>query len=59
MKKLSKQVIAVIIIVLIAAAGAVTWYFINESQKSGFVKGAEKTEQWGKNVVKETKKVFK
>ena len=59
MKKLSKQVIAIIIVLVIAAAGAVTWYFINESRKSGFVKGAEKTEQWGKNVVKETKKVFK
>lgn len=59
MKKLSKKIIAVIVILVIAAAGAVTWYFVNESQKSGFVKGAEKTEQWGKNVVKETEKVFK
>ena len=59
MKKLSKQVIAVIIVLVIAAAGAATWYFVNESRKSGFVKGAEKTEQWGKNIVKETKKVFK
>ena len=59
MKKLSKQVIAVIIVLIIAAAGAATWYFVNESRKSGFVKGAEKTEKWGKNVVEETKKVFK
>lgn len=59
MKKLSKQVVAVIVIVVIAAAGAATWYFVNESRKSGFVKGAEKTETWGKNVVKETKNVFK
>ena len=59
MKKLSKLVITVIIVLVIAAAGAVAWYFINESRKSGFVKGAEKTEQWAKNVVKETKKVFK
>ena len=52
MKKLSKQVIAVIIIVLIAAAGAVTWYFVNESRKSGFVKGAEATENWAQGVGK-------
>ena len=58
MKKLPKQVIAVIIILIIAVAGAVTWYFVNESQKSGFVKGAEKTEQWGKDVAKDTKKLF-
>ena len=58
MKKLSKQVIAVIVILVIAAAGAATWYFINESRKSGFVKGAEKTEKWGKDVAKDTKKLF-
>ena len=58
MKKLSKQVVSIIIILVIAAAGAAAWYFINESRKSGFVKGAEKTEQWGKDVAKDTKKLF-
>ena len=56
--KLSKQVVSIIIVLAIAAAGAAAWYFINESQTSGFVKGAEKTEKWGKDVAKDTKKLF-
>lgn len=58
MKKLSSISISVITVIVIAAAGAVAWYFYSESQKSGFVKGAEKTEQWGKDVAKDTKKLF-
>ena len=50
--------ISIITVIVIAAAGAVAWYFYSESQKSGFVKGAEKTEQWGKDVAKDTKKLF-
>jgi hypothetical protein len=45
-------------VIVIFIAGAAAWYFYNESQKSGFVKGAEKTEEWGKNVAKDTKKLF-
>ena len=56
--KLSKQLPAIIIVIIIAAAGAAAWYFYNESQKSGFVKGAEKTEKWAKDVGKDTKKLF-
>ena len=58
MKKLSSMSISIITVIAIAATGAVAWYFYSESQKSGFVKGAEKTEQWGKDVVKDTKKLF-
>lgn len=58
MKKLSSMSISIITVIVIAAAGAVAWYFYSESQKSGFVKGAEKTEQWGKDVAKDTKKLF-
>ena len=57
MKK--KQIIIIAAVIVIAAAGAVAWYCYNESQKSGFVKGAEKTEKWGKDVVNDTKKLFK
>ena len=42
----------VIIVVVIAAAGAAAFYFYNQSQKSGFVKGAEATENWAKGVGK-------
>ena len=59
MKKPLKLTFVIIIVLVIAAAGAVAGYYYNESRKSGFVKGAEKVEQWGKNVVKETKNVFK
>lgn len=58
MKKLSPVNISLIAVIVIFIAGAAAWYFYNESQKSGFVKGAEKTEKWGKDVVKDTKKLF-
>ena len=58
MKKLSPLNISLIAVIVIFIAGAAAWYFYNESQKSGFVKGAEKTEEWGKNVAKDTKKLF-
>jgi predicted negative regulator of RcsB-dependent stress response len=58
MKKLSPVNISLIAVIVIFIAGAAAWYFYNESQKSGFVKGAEKTEEWGKNVAKDTKKLF-
>ena len=58
MKKLSPLNISLIAVIVIFIAGAATWYFYSESQKSGFVKGAEKTEKWGKDVVKDTKKLF-
>ena len=58
MKKMSSVTISIITVIVIAAAGAVAWYFYSESRKSGFVKGAEKTEQWGKDVAKDTKKLF-
>ena len=58
MKKLSPANISLIAVIVIFIAGAAAWYFYNESQKSGFVKGAEKTEEWGKNVAKDTKKLF-
>ncbi|MBQ6352215.1 MAG: hypothetical protein IJJ28_02980 [Lentisphaeria bacterium] len=54
-----KTIISIAIVIVIAAAGAVGWYFYNESQKSGFVKGAEKTEKWSKDVAKDTKNLFK
>ncbi len=57
MKK--KTLVSIIIVVVIAAAGAVAWYCYNESQKSGFVKGAEKTEKWSKDVARDTKNLFK
>ena len=50
MKKKNITIIAVVII--IAAAGAAAFYFYNQSQKSGFVKGAEETENWAKGVGK-------
>ena len=50
MKK--KNISIAIIVVIIAAAGAAAWYFYSESQKSGFVKGAEATENWAKGVGK-------
>ena len=53
-----KNLSIIIIVVVIAAAGAAAFYFYNQSQKSGFVKGAEKTEKWGKDVAKDTKKLF-
>ena len=53
MKKLSKPSIAgIVTVIIIAAAGAAAWYFYNESQKSGFVKGAEATENWAQGVGK-------
>ena len=58
MKKLSPVNISLIAVIVIFIAGAAAWYFYNESQKSGFVNGAEKTEEWGKNVAKDTKKLF-
>ena len=58
MKKLSPLNISLIAVIVIFIAGAAAWYFYSESQKSGFVKGAEKTEKWGKDVVKDTKKLF-
>ena len=58
MKKLSPVNISLIAVIVIFIAGAAAWYFYNESQKSGFVKCAEKTEEWGKNVAKDTKKLF-
>ena len=58
MKKMSTVSISIIAVIVIAACGAVAWYFYSESQKSGFVKGAEKTEQWGKDVARDTKKLF-
>ena len=54
-----KTIISIAIVIVFAAAGAVGWYFYNESQKSGFVKGAEKTEKWSKDVAKDTKNLFK
>ena len=48
----------IIVIIVAAIAGAAAWYFYSESQKSGFVKGAEKTEDWAKGVGKDTKKLF-
>ncbi len=50
MKK--KTIASIVVVVVIAAAGAAAWYFYNESQKSGFVKGAEATENWAKGVGK-------
>ena len=47
-----KNIITIVIVVIIAAAGAAAWYFYSESQKSGFVKGAEATETWAKGVGK-------
>ena len=47
-----KNITAIIIVVVIAAAGAAAYYFYNQSQKSGFVKGAEATENWAKGVGK-------
>lgn len=57
MKK--KNIIIIAIVVIAAVAGAVGWYCYNESQKSGFVKGAEKTENFVKDVGKDTKNLFK
>ena len=57
MKK--KNITIIVIIIIAAIAGAAGWYFYSESQKSGFVKGAEKTEDWAKGVGKDTKKLFK
>ena len=45
-------IIIVVAVVVIAAAGAAAFYYYNESQKSGFVKGAEATENWAKGVGK-------
>ena len=60
MKKSSKKfVVAVVVILVIAAAGAAGWCALSRSQKSGFVRGAEKVEQWGKDVGRDTKKLFK
>ena len=47
-----KNITTIVIVVIIAAAGAAAWYFYSESQKSGFVKGAEATENWAKGVGK-------
>ena len=57
---MKKKNIAIIVIIVIAAiGGAVAWHYYSESQKSGFVKGAEKTEDWAKGVGNDTKKLFK
>ena len=59
MKKSTKKlVISIVVVLLIAAAGAAVWCAVNRSQKSGFVKGAEKVEKWGKDVGRDTKKLF-
>ena len=47
-----KNLSIIIIVIVIAAAGAAAFYFYNQSQKSGFVKGAEETENWAKGVGK-------
>lgn len=47
-----KNLSIIIIVVVIAAAGAAAYYFYNQSQKSGFVKGAEETEKWAQGVGK-------
>ena len=52
MKKLSPVNISLIAVIVIFIAGAAAWYFYNESQKSGFVKGAEETEKWAQGVGK-------
>ena len=60
MKKASKKlVVTIVVVLLIAAAGAAVWYAVNDSRKSGFVKGAEKVEKWGKDVGRDTKNLFK
>ena len=60
MKKSSKKlVVTVVVVLVIAAAGAAAWCALSQSRKSGFVKGAEKVEQWGKDVGRDTKKLFK
>ena len=56
--KMKKTQTIIIVIIVAAIAGAAAWYFYSESQKSGFVKGAEKTEDWAKGVGKDTKKLF-
>lgn len=58
-KSSKKTIVSIVIVIAIAAAGAAAYYFYNESNKSGFVKGAEKTEKWGKGVAKDTKDLFK
>ena len=47
-----KSIYTAVVVIIIAAAGAAAYYFYNESHKSGFVKGAEHTENWAKNVGK-------
>ena len=49
---IKKKNLSIIIVVVIAAAGAAAFYFYNQSQKSGFVKGAEATENWANGVGK-------
>ena len=56
---MKKKISIIVIIVVAAAVGAIGYYFYNESQKSGFVKGAEKTESWSKDVARDTKNLFK
>ena len=59
MKKSSKKfVVAIVVILVIAAAGAAAWCALGESRKSGVAKVAEKVEQWGKDVGRDTKKLF-
>ena len=59
MKKASKKLVIAIVVLLIAAAGAAVWCAVNSSRKSGFVKGAEKVEKWGRDVGRDTRNLFK
>ena len=55
---MKKKSTIVIVIVIAVIAGAIAYHCYNESNKSGFVKGAEKTEKWSKGVAKDTKDLF-
>lgn len=57
MKK--KKIVIIVVVIVAVIAGAVGWYCYHESQKGPLEKAGEKTDQFGKDVVKSFKKLGK
>ena len=56
--QMKKNITIIAIIVAAIAVGAIGYYIYAQSQKSELEKAAEKTNDFGKEVVKDTKKLF-
>ena len=54
---MKKKITIIVAAIAAIAAGAIGYYFYAQSQKSGLEKAAEKTSDFGKDLVKDTKKL--